>query len=52
MISIATLAIATEMDSYCKLGNAATADYLWNIFSEYVAEAKEMWNLRYKSRSR
>lgn len=52
MISIATLAIATEIDSYCKLGNAATADYLWNIFSEYVAEAKEMWNLRYKSRSR
>ena len=42
-----TLAIATEMDSYCKLGNIDAAAYLWNIFAEYSAEAKEMLQHRY-----
>jgi hypothetical protein len=42
-----TLAIATEMDSYCKLGNTDAAAYLWNIFAEYSAEVKEMLQHRY-----
>jgi hypothetical protein len=46
--AIVTLAIATEIDSYCKLGNADAAAYLWNIFAEYSAEAKEMLEHRYK----
>jgi hypothetical protein len=46
--AIVTLAIATEIDTYLKLGNAATASYLWNIFAEYSAEAKEMIQYRYE----
>lgn len=46
--AIVTLAIATEIDSYCKLGNFDTAAYLWNIFAEYCAEAKEMLQHRYE----
>lgn len=50
--AIATLAIATEIDCYCKFGNGAAIDYLWTMFSEYADEAKEMWNLRYRDRPR
>lgn len=46
--AIVTLAIATEIDSYCKLGNADAAAYLWNVFAEYSAEAKEMLQYRYE----
>ncbi|MGA8429882.1 MAG: hypothetical protein WB729_08680 [Candidatus Sulfotelmatobacter sp.] len=46
--AIVTLAIATEIDTYFKLGNAAVASYLWNIFAEYSAEAKEMVRHRYE----
>jgi hypothetical protein len=52
MIAVTTLAIATEIDSYFQLGNAPTADYLWIIFGEYVAEAKEIYELRYQNRQR
>ena len=43
-----TLAIATEIDAYYKLGNEKAAAYLWNIFAEYVVEAKEMFEQRYE----
>ena len=46
--AIVTLAIATEIDSYLRLGNAAAAAYLWNVFAEYSAEAKEMIQHRYE----
>lgn len=46
--AIITLAIATEIDFYCKLGNADAAAYLWSIFAEYSAEAKEMLEQRYE----
>lgn len=42
-----TLAIATEIDVCLKLGNASVAAYLWNIFAEYSAEAKDMVQHRY-----
>jgi len=45
--AITTLAIATEIDSYCKLGYKEAAAYLWNIFADYSAEAKEMLQNRY-----
>jgi hypothetical protein len=45
-----TLAISTEIDEYCSLGNEAAADYVWTILSEYNAEAKEMFELRYRDR--
>ena len=47
-----TLAIATELDSYCSLGNSQSIDYIWVILSEYFVEAKEMFDLRYKNRPR
>ena len=45
--AIVTLAIATEIDAYCKLGNGSVLSYLWNIFAEYCAEAREMLQERY-----
>ncbi len=45
--AIAALAIATEIDAYYNLENAKAAEYLWNIFAEYVFEAKEMLQQRY-----
>jgi hypothetical protein len=45
--AIVTLAIAAEIDAYFKLGNAAAASYLWNVFAEYSTEAKEMIQHRY-----
>jgi hypothetical protein len=47
--AIVTLAIATEIDNHFKLGNAAAAAYLWNVFSDYSAEAKEMIQYRYEN---
>lgn len=46
--ALVTLAIATEIDSHFNLGNAAAAAYLWNMFAEYSAEAKEMIHHRYE----
>ena len=48
--AIIFLAIATEIDTYCKLNNVEQINYLWTIFNDYVAEAKEMWDLRYAQR--
>jgi hypothetical protein len=46
--AIVTLAIATEIDSNCGLGNASAASYLWSIFADYCVEAKEMLEHRYE----
>jgi hypothetical protein len=48
--AISFLAIATEIDTPCRLGNREVIDYLWVIFGEYAEEAKEMWELRYRDR--
>jgi hypothetical protein len=52
VMAVVTLAIATEVDTHCKLGNSQAADYLWAIFGEYLPETKEMYELRYQSRQR
>ncbi len=52
VMAVVTLAIATEIDTHCKLGNAQAADYLWIMFGEYIPEAKEMYELRYQNRQR
>jgi hypothetical protein len=48
--AISFLAIATEIDTHCRLGNCEAINYLWVIFSDYIEEAKEMWELRYRDR--
>lgn len=50
--AVAFLALATEVDTYCRLNNEHAVDYLWVIFSEFVPEAKELYELRYQKRSR
>ncbi len=52
VMAVLTLAIATEVDTHCKLGNAQAADYLWIMFGEHILEAKEMYELRYENRQR
>ena len=52
VMAVIVLAIATEIDSHCKLGNSQAADYLWIMFGEYMPEAKEMYELRYQNRQR
>ncbi len=44
-----TLAIATEIDSYCKLGNRSAISYLWAMFAEHAPEGKEMYSRRYEA---
>jgi hypothetical protein len=46
--AIITLAIATEIDVHYKLNYRDDTLYLWGIFGDYVAEAKEMFEYRYK----
>jgi len=46
------LAVATEIDTYLKLGNHPSIDYLWVIFSEYVVESQEIYEFRYQNRAR
>jgi hypothetical protein len=46
------LAIATEIDSYCQLGNHAQIDYIWVMFGAHAPEAKEMYEIRYQNRQR
>jgi len=48
--TLSFLAIATEIDTSCRLGNRESINYLWVILGEYVAEAKEMWEQRYRDR--
>ena len=52
VMAVIVLAIATEIDTHCKLGNFEAADYLWIMFGEYMPEAKEMYELRYQKRAR
>ena len=46
--AIITLAIATEIDAFLALGNRNQILMLWNVFGEYVPEAKEMYEQRYR----
>lgn len=46
--AIVTLAIASEIDTYYKLGYKQDILYLWRIFGDYVEEAKEMFGHRYE----
>jgi hypothetical protein len=48
--AIVTLAIATEMDAYLRLGYKDSALYLWRVFGDYVEEAKEMFEQHYEER--
>lgn len=48
--AIVTLAIASEIDTYHKLGYKDDALYLWRVFGDYVEEAKEMFEHRYEER--
>ncbi|MFI5089967.1 MAG: hypothetical protein ACHP7P_07910 [Terriglobales bacterium] len=46
--AVATLAIATEIDAHYRLGNKEAINYLWTIFADHSAEAKEMLEQRYE----
>lgn len=46
------LAVATEIDTLCNLGNHASIDYLWVILGAYLPEAKELYEIRYQNRPR
>jgi hypothetical protein len=48
--ALVTLAIATEIDCYCNLGNREVISYLWALFSEHAAEGKEMYRARYEAK--
>jgi hypothetical protein len=52
VMAVIVLAIATEIDTHCGLGNAQSADYLWIMLGDYIPEAKEMYELRYQNRRR
>jgi hypothetical protein len=43
-----TLAIATEADAYCQLRNQEVIRFIWPILTETFAEARELWDLRYR----
>ncbi len=46
--AIVTLAIATEIDTNLKLGYKDSELYLWGVFGDYVAEAREIFEHRYQ----
>lgn len=46
--AIVTLAIASEINRFFVLGNESAINYLWVMFAEHSAEAKEVLELRYK----
>jgi hypothetical protein len=48
--ALSFLAIATEIDTYCHFGNEETINYIWTVFNGYAAEAKELWDVRYRDR--
>jgi hypothetical protein len=50
--ALSFLAIATEIDTYCRLGNHEVINYISSIFGDYAVEAKEMWEIRYRDRSK
>jgi hypothetical protein len=47
--AMTALAIATEIDVQCNLGNKTAIAYVWRILSEYSADANEMYTERYGS---
>jgi hypothetical protein len=47
--ALIALAIATEINQHFKLGNDERVSYLWAVFAEHSAEAKEMFEERYKT---
>lgn len=48
--ALVTLAIATEIDCHCNLGNREVISYLWTMFSEHAPEGKEMYGARYEAK--
>lgn len=46
--AVVTLAIATEIDNYCNLGNCRVISYLWTMFAEHAPEAELMYKQRYQ----
>ena len=44
-----TLAIATEADAYCRLGNNQVIRFIWPIVADTFVEAKELWELCYRA---
>lgn len=47
-MALTVLAIATEIDSHCKLGNHEQAGYVWKMFVEHVPEGRDMYEARYE----
>ncbi|MFY9911043.1 MAG: hypothetical protein WCF22_12965 [Candidatus Sulfotelmatobacter sp.] len=45
---LVVLAIATEINQYCHLGNDGQVAYLWKMFVEHVPEGKDMFKARYE----
>lgn len=41
------LALATEIDAQCKLGNQAQISYIWDVLCKTVPDAKDMFERRY-----
>lgn len=50
--AMAFLAIATEIDAYCHLGNHSQIDYIWVMLGVHAPEAKELYEIRYQNRNR
>jgi len=46
---LTVLAIATEIDTFCKLGNQNALVTLWVTLSGYVEEAKDVYERRYQA---
>jgi hypothetical protein len=46
---LTVLAIATEIDTFCRLDNHDALTKLWVILSGYVEEAKDVYELRYQA---
>jgi hypothetical protein len=46
---LTVLAIATEIDTFCNLGNRDALVRLWVILSGYVEEAKDVYERRYQA---
>ncbi len=47
--ALVVLAIATEVNGYCNLGNDERIAYLWKLFVGHVPEGKDMFKARYEA---
>jgi hypothetical protein len=47
--ALVTLAVVTEIDSFCHLGNHDAISYLLTLYVEHVPEGKEMYKVRYEA---